>query len=130
MQTAADLHADAVYAGQGRLKFLGEKESGDEISWMGRGLSRDHHVNPVEDGFGAHAFGVESGGDAGRPVTGHGALISDSGDEAGYFDEETESLRNTALALSGESDRLTEYTPLGPTEAQKNVIKGLSGVME
>lgn len=78
-------------------------------------------MNPVDPGFGAHAFGVETGGDAGRIVTNHDALRSDTGDSAGYFDINTEALANTAAALSGRTDLLTENKPLGPTRSMKFV---------
>ncbi|PPH25538.1 hypothetical protein C5D47_00490 [Rathayibacter toxicus] len=120
VHTTADLHADAVYAGQGRVKIPGEKASGDPIAWTGRQFSFDHHVNPMNPDFGAHDFGVENGGGSGRPITEHGALVSDSGERAGYFDQETESLKNTAHAVAGEVDKITSYIPLPPT---KNVQK-------
>ncbi|PPF28273.1 alpha/beta hydrolase, partial [Rathayibacter tritici] len=114
---ASDLHAEAVYAGQARGKYIGETESGDEAAWMGRFFSWDHHTNPADEDFGATVFGVETGGDKGRIVTNHDATKGDYGDLAGYFDKGTESLRNTARALSGQADLLTENKPLGMTES-------------
>ncbi|PPI75620.1 hypothetical protein C5E12_00795 [Rathayibacter rathayi] len=123
---ASDLHAEAVYAGQARDKYFGETESGDEAAWVGRDFSWDHHTNPADEDFGATVFGVETGGDAGRIVTEHAALKSDDGDVAGYLDKGTESLRNAARAISGQTDLLTENKPLGMTKMQKQMIKGLS----
>ncbi|WP_461514452.1 alpha/beta hydrolase [Rathayibacter agropyri] len=123
-----DLHVESMYAGQARSKFPFEEESGDEAAWIGREYSDDHHVNPVDPGFGARAFGVETGGDAGRVVTNHDALESDDGDLVGYFDVGSEALLNAANALSGKTDLLTEYKPLGLTEFQNNSIRRLTGV--
>ncbi|PPF30791.1 hypothetical protein C5D07_00595 [Rathayibacter tritici] len=127
VDNASDLHADGVYAGQGRPKFPGENSSGDELAYVGRGASEDHHVNPVLPGFGAHVFGVENGGDNGRPVSAHGAVESDTGDRAGYFDVKTESLNNVARILRGDLDSVTDYVPLGPTELQKRVGELVDG---
>ncbi|WP_146083983.1 alpha/beta hydrolase [Rathayibacter iranicus] len=131
VDSVSDLHVEGMYAGQARDKYPNEEESGDEAAWIGRRYSFDHHVNPVDPGFGAHAFGVETGGDAGRVVTNHDALRSDDGDSAGYFDIHTEALLNIGRALRGETDLITENKPLGPTEFQKfkkAVIGGEKGV--
>ncbi|KZX20160.1 alpha/beta hydrolase family protein [Rathayibacter tanaceti] len=124
---ASDLHAEAVYAGQARSKLVGETESGDEAAWMGREFSTDHHTNPADEDFGAQVFGVETGGEAGRVVTNHDVLKSDVGDLAGYLDEQTESLRNVARAVSGRADLLTENRPLGPTDFQKKLRQATDG---
>ncbi|WP_146085016.1 hypothetical protein [Rathayibacter tritici] len=84
-------------------------------------------MNPVLPGFGAHVFGVENGGDNGRPVSAHGAVESDTGDRAGYFDVKTESLNNVARILRGDLDSVTDYVPLGPTELQKRVGELVDG---
>ncbi|MBF4461455.1 MULTISPECIES: alpha/beta hydrolase [unclassified Rathayibacter] len=127
VKSVGDLNVEAVYSGQARSKYPGETESGDEAAWVGRDLSRDHHVNPVDPDFGAEVFGVESGGDTGRVVTNHGALMSDDGALAGYLDKNSESLRNTARALSGRTDVITENKKLGPTEFQKTMDRMVSG---
>lgn len=119
VQSAADLNATNVYSGHARDKLPFESESGDQWAWTGRDTSRDHHVNPMSPDFGSKPFGVESGGDAGRIVTDHNTLMGDSGPAAGYLDQETESLRNTANAISGNPDKITEHKPLGPTDFQK-----------
>ena len=49
----------------------GESESGDQWAWIGRDTSHDHKVNPMDFEFGSHAFGTDTGGDAGRVVTDH-----------------------------------------------------------
>ncbi|NRD09373.1 hypothetical protein HRF29_10560 [Rathayibacter agropyri] len=128
VDSVSDLHVEGMYAGQARNKALYEEESGDEAAWMGRHYSRDHHVNPVKPEFGAQAFGVETGGDAGRVVTNHDALRSDNGDSAGYFDINTEALANTAAALSGRTDLLTANKPLDRTELEKFLKEVSDGV--
>lgn len=126
VHTAADLNAGHVYSGHARDKIPGETESGDQWAWTGRENSRDHHVNPIKPEFGSHAFGTDTGGDAGRAVTDHGALVGDSGEQAGYLDRDTESLKNTAWAIKGEAEKITPYVPLGPTEVQKALMEGTS----
>ncbi|MDR6639735.1 alpha/beta hydrolase [Paenarthrobacter nitroguajacolicus] len=85
VHTAADLNAGHVYSGHARAKIPGETESGDQWAWTGRENSRDHHVNPIKPEFGSHAFGTDTGGDAGRPVTDHNGLMSDGGEQAGIL---------------------------------------------
>lgn len=126
VHTAADLNAGHVYSGHARDKIPGETESGDQWAWTGRENSRDHHVNPIKPEFGSHAFGTDTGGDAGRPVTDHNGLMSDGGEQAGYFDEQTESLKNVAWAIRGETEKITPYVPLGPTDLQKALLEGMS----
>jgi hypothetical protein len=126
IHTAADLNARHVYSGHARDKMPGETESGDQWAWLGRDNSRDHHVNPIEPDFGSHAFGTETGSDAGRVVTDHPALMGDSGGQAGYLDKRTESLKNTAWAIQGEAEKITPYVPLGPTDLQKALLEGMS----
>ncbi len=126
VHTAADLSAGHVYSGHARDKIPGETESGDQWAWTGREGSRDHHVNPIEPEFGSHAFGTDTGGDAGRAVTDHNGLMSDDGEQAGYFDERTESLKNVAWAIRGETEKITPYVPLGPTDLQKALLEGMS----
>ncbi|MGM1018924.1 MAG: alpha/beta hydrolase [Actinomycetota bacterium] len=115
VRTADDLNAGTVYAGQARDRFDFESESGDQWAWVGRAVSPEHRINPVQDDFGAEAFRVESGGDAGRVVTDHSVLMADAGEDAGYLDKNTESLRNTAWAISGQPELITDRVPLGPT---------------
>ncbi len=126
VHTAADLNAGQVYSGHARDKMPGESESGDQWAWTGRENSRDHHVNPMKPEFGSYAFGTDTGGDAGRVVTDHSALIGDDGGQAGYFDKRTESLKNTVWAIKGEAEKITPYVPLGPTDLQKALLEGMS----
>ncbi|MFK0040036.1 alpha/beta hydrolase [Paenarthrobacter sp. NPDC090517] len=126
VHSAADLNAGHVYSGHARDKIPGETESGDQWAWTGREGSRDHHVNPIEPGFGSHAFGTDTGGDAGRPVADHNALMSEDGGQVGYFDRDTESLQNVVRAISGKTDDITPYVPLGPTDLQKALLEGMS----
>ncbi|AGW42724.1 RNA polymerase, sigma factor [Leifsonia xyli subsp. cynodontis DSM 46306] len=114
-----------MYSGHARDKLPGERESGDQWAWIGRTSSRDHTVNPMTPGFGSHPFGVETGGDADRIVTDHSPLVSDGGTEAGYLDRGTESLANTARAITSDTAEITRYAPLGPTNYQKGVLSGL-----
>ncbi|QHC56694.1 alpha/beta hydrolase [Rathayibacter tanaceti] len=132
VDAVSDLHVEDMYAGQARDKLPFETESGDEAAWIGRRFSRDHHVNPADPGFGAHVFGVETGGDEGRIVTNHDATKSDDGPLAGYLDQGTESLANVGRAFRGEVDALTEDAPLGPTDFQKfmkGMIAGETGIL-
>ncbi|MEC5191981.1 MULTISPECIES: alpha/beta hydrolase [unclassified Arthrobacter] len=126
VHTAADLNAGHVYSGHARDKIPGETESGDQWAWTGRENSRDHHVNPIRPEFGSHAFGTDTGGDAGRAVADHNALMPADGEQVGYFDERTESLKNTAWAIKGEAEKITPYVPLGPTDLQKALLEGMS----
>lgn len=123
---ASDLHANAVYSGQARPRLLWEQESGDEAAWMGRSLLSEHQVNPMKLSFGGHPFGVETGGDAGRVVTDHAALMSDSGPRVGYFDKGSEALWNAARAVTRRDDLITENRPLGFTNHQHAVTEGFT----
>ncbi|MDN3903870.1 hypothetical protein [Arthrobacter sp. YD2] len=126
VDNADDLNADQVYSGHARDKvpFI-ESESGDQWAWIGRDASRDHKVNPIDSEFGSHAFGTDTGSDAGRVVTDHSTLMSDNGEQAGYLDIRTESLKNTAWAIRGETEKITPYVPLGPTDMQKAWLEGM-----
>ncbi|MHC2184670.1 hypothetical protein ACVLV4_000294 [Rathayibacter agropyri] len=114
--TSADqLHADKVYVGQASDRKWGDPGPGDAASWIGREFSPWHGVNPADPAFGAHVFGVETGGDAGLPVTKHDAVAGDSTDDRGYLDKDTESADNVSLALGGEDEKLTPPTPFRET---------------
>lgn len=126
VRTAADLNAGHVYSGHARDKLPGETESGDQWAWTGREGSRDHHVNPIEPEFGSHAFGTDTGGDAGRAVTDHSALIGGDDEQSGYLDRDTESVQNVVRAITGITDDITPYVPLGPTDLQKALLEGMS----
>jgi hypothetical protein len=126
VHTAADLNAGHVYSGHARDKIPGETESGDQWAWTGRENSRDHHVNPIEPEFGSHAFGTDTGGDAGRAVADHNALMPEDGGQVGYFDVRTESLENVGRVIAGETEKITPYVPLGPTDLQKALLEGMS----
>ena len=82
-------------------------------------------MNPIDSEFGSHTFGTDAGGDAGRVVTDHPALMSDNAEQAGYLDIRTESLKNTAWAITGETEKITPYVPLGPTDMQKAWLEGM-----
>ncbi|MBK0422210.1 hypothetical protein JD292_08995 [Leucobacter sp. CSA2] len=117
--TRADhLQATHVYSGHARDRMAIDPESGDEWAWVGRDFSANHHVNPMLPDFGGQPFGVDTGGDAGDPVVGHDPLIVGGG---GYFDERTESLANIARIIGGDTDLLTNYVPLGPTNLQEGM---------
>lgn len=117
IDSAADLRADAVYAGQARNVIPGvEDGQGDQWAWTGR-MSPDHPVDPTSNSFGAHAFGAD--GDNGmHPVTDHSALVP-AGEGWGYFDSGTEALRNAALSTTGRGDRATLAVPKGPTPVEQ-----------
>ncbi|WP_146083380.1 hypothetical protein [Rathayibacter iranicus] len=112
--SAKQLRADKVYVGQATDRKWGDSLPGDEASWMGREFSPWHSVNPADPAFGAHVFGVETGGDAGLPVTKHDAVAGEATDDRGYLDPRTESVLNVSRALGGLDDDLTP--PSHPAE--------------
>ena len=68
----------------------------------------------TDDGFGATPFGSDGtdphkGTDSHKGTDGHGMLMFESsgGEENGYMDADTESLRNAALIGLSEGDRIT-----------------------
>lgn len=118
VQTASDLNATHVYSGHSRSVIPGAEDGqGDQWAWTGRDFSRDHHVNPISPDFGSHAFGTDTGGDSGLPVTDHSTSVGENG--AGYLDPETESLSNVMHAIRGEPENMSKYVPKGPTELQQ-----------
>ena len=118
VQTASDLNATHVYSGHALSVIPGlEPGQGDQWAWTGTDFSRDHHVNPISPEFESHAFGTDTGGDTGLPVTDHGTSVDENG--AGYLDAGTESLRNVMHAIVGEPGNMTPYTPKGQTDLQK-----------
>ncbi|WP_313546856.1 putative T7SS-secreted protein [Leifsonia aquatica] len=120
IDSASDIRADHVYAGQARDVIPGlEDGQGDQWAWTGRGFG-NHPVNPVDPSFGAQTFGTDSGSN-GAAVTDHGTH-TDGG--TGYLDRGTESLRNVALATTGQGDQVSAYVPKGPTALQQGLIDG------
>lgn len=120
IDSASDIHADHVYAGQARDVIPGlEDGQGDQWAWTGRDFG-NHPVNPVDPDFGAQTFGTDSGSN-GAAVTDHGTH-TDGG--TGYLDRHTESLRNVALATTGHGDQASPYVPLGPTPLQEGLVNG------
>ncbi|PPI47684.1 alpha/beta hydrolase [Rathayibacter iranicus] len=107
---ASDLHANAVYPAQAHSIAPWDDGGGDKWAQIGRGPLSQHQVDPMDPSFGGHPFGVETGGDAGRIVTDHEALISDNGPRAGYFDKNTEASLNAARAIQGDLDGITPYS--------------------
>ncbi|GIT79912.1 alpha/beta hydrolase [Leifsonia sp. LS1] len=120
IDSASDIHADAVYAGQARNVIPGlEDGQGDQWAWTGRDFG-NHPVNPVDPSFGAHTFGTDSG-TGGTAVTDHGTH-TDGG--SGYLDPGTESLNNVALATTGQGDHVSAYVPKGLTPLQQGLVDG------
>lgn len=118
LQTASDLNATHVYSGHSRSVIPGlEDGKGDQWAWTGRDFSRDHHVDPISPDFGSHAFGTDTGGDTGLPVTDHSTSVGENG--SGYLDPNTESLWNVMYALRGEPEKMSPYVPKGPTDLQR-----------
>lgn len=125
IDSASDLHADVVFAGQAQDVWAVDPAGGDQWAWTGR-LSPEHPINPVSPGFGAHAFSVA--GAAGlEPVTDHGILTSGG---TGYLDVRTESLRNVALATTGRGDGVSPYVAPGLTPFQTALTEGFAYGME
>lgn len=121
IDSATDLHAEAVFSGQAQDVWAVDPAGGDQWAWTGR-LSPLHPVDPVSPGFGSHDFSV-AGGAGLEPVTDHGVLTS-SGN--GYLDTRTESLRNVVLATTGQGDGVSPNLAPDPTPLQKALIEGLT----
>lgn len=121
IDSASDLHADAVFAGQAQDVWAVDPARGDQWAWTGR-LSPDHPINPMSPRFGAHDFSVA--GSAGlAPVTDHGVLTSGG---TGYLDVRTESLRNAVLATTGQGDSVSSYVAPGLTPFQMALTEGFA----
>lgn len=121
VDSADDLHADRVYAGQAQDVWAIDPTVGDQWAWIGR-LAPQHPVNPIDSTFGAHAFGVA--GAAGlNPVTDHGVSTADG---TGYLDKRTESLKNVALVTTGHGDLASSYVVPAPTPMQRALIEGMT----
>jgi hypothetical protein len=120
IDSAGDLNADGVYAGQARnVVPLVEDGQGDQWAWTGR-TSLMHPVDPTSASFGARTFGVD--GDNGmQPVTDHNVLVM-PGEGWGYLDPATESLRNAALATIGRGDAVTDAAPKALTKVQQELM--------
>lgn len=107
---ANDLHAEQVFAGQATDTVSWLPGSGDAWAWVGQ-ASPLHPVDPTGSGFGAEVFDV-NGGDGRAGARDHGALTNDG---SGYFDRDTQSLRNIALATTGQGELVSrESTPAPP----------------
>lgn len=120
---AGALHAEHVYAGQAP-NVATPLQSGDPWAWTGRAGS--FRQDPTDASFGATVFGADGETDQPdlHPTTSHNALANTGADDAthyGYLDEDTESLWNTAAALTGHPERLTadqshpRFNRLAPT---------------
>lgn len=101
--TAADIHADHVYAGQAQDSLVGIPGFGDQYAYIGRDFSIPNRIDPTSPSFGATTFGANGVG-ALRGVKDHGVHADGN---RGYFDPGTESLRNIALTTTGHGDRVT-----------------------
>ncbi|AMM20514.1 hypothetical protein AX769_10590 [Frondihabitans sp. PAMC 28766] len=111
--TASDIHASHVFAEQARDSLpLLEDGKGDQWAWVGRaGGRRD---NPMDPGFGAVRMDVNGvlGDESLRGITAHDQLVHDDLDSSsgyGYFDNMTESLKNVALATTGQGSRAPPF---------------------
>ena len=127
---SGDIHAEHVFAEQAQNVIPGlEAGNGDEWAWVGRvGGGRG---DPMDPQFGAHRF--SAAGVAGdtelQGVTAHDQLVhSDSDPESGYgyFDANTESLKNVALATTQHGDRVSPYVEPLPTPLQLPIRQTLS----
>jgi hypothetical protein len=81
--------------------------NGDGVADIGRNFSGDGRLDPFSDSdFGATPFGSD-GSESHEATDDHGMLLSEGsgGEQNGYMDQHTESLRNMALiGLGGGSD--------------------------
>jgi len=109
--TAADIHADHVYAGQAKDTFVGIPGFGDQYAYVGRDFSVPYRLDPTNSSFGAETFGADgavvdgpNGPEDLRGVKDHGVATKD---HEGYLDVGTESLRNVALATTGNGDEVS-----------------------
>lgn len=122
--TAADIHATSVYAGQAQNVIAGlEDGQGDQWAWTGRvGRGR---ANPMDTGFGAITFNTDGvDGDPQREgVTDHSTTMGDGG--FGYLDGRTESLHNTALATTGQGEKMSVWKDPGLTPLQQALITAM-----
>lgn len=116
IDSASDLHADEVFAGQARDVWATDPSGGDQWAWVGR-TSWNHPINPVSSGFGAHAFDVAGGGGL-TPVTDHSVTTDDG---TGYLDRRTESLKNVALATTLQGASMSPYVAPRPTPFQQQM---------
>lgn len=124
IDSASDLHAGQVFAGQARDVIPG-LESGKGDAWAGTGRAFGNHpVNPVDPSFGARAFGTDTG-IGGHSVTDH-SVHTDLG--TGYLDRGTESLKNVVLATTGQGDDVSAYEPHGLTPLQQSLLDGMTNV--
>lgn len=103
---ADDLSADEVYAGQAAKAYPRDDDGprGDQWAWIGRDGSG--RKDPTDADFGATDFEVDDGG-TGNPVLDHGVH---TGDDRGYLDKGTESLKNVARTSTGQGDRVSRPT--------------------
>ncbi|WP_022906248.1 alpha/beta hydrolase [Curtobacterium sp. B18] len=109
---AKDLGADHVYAGQGTdgIPFSGDKRD----DWAGTGRMLSGRQDPMQPSFGAETFGTNGGADTdGGGVTTHDPL-GYRGD-TGYFNLNTESLRNVARATFEDGRGMTPADAATPT---------------
>ncbi|MDQ1215479.1 alpha/beta hydrolase [Microbacterium arborescens] len=117
IDTASDLQADHVFAGQAQDVMSVDPADGDQWAWAGR-LSWEHPVNPISPSFGAHGFSV-AGTNGMAPVTDHSVSTPDG---TGYLDPQTESLMNVAHATTDQEGKITSYAPPEPTPLQQALI--------
>jgi pimeloyl-ACP methyl ester carboxylesterase len=117
VDSADDLRAGEVYAGQARNVFPDEGGQGDELAALGRSFSQAHHVDPSKPEFGATTFGANGGqapdGSELRPVLHHDPQNVDG---SGYLDRNTETLHNVGAATTGHDEDLTASDPIPMTK--------------
>ncbi|WAC68517.1 alpha/beta hydrolase [Microbacterium sp. SL75] len=102
---ASDLNAAHVFAGQAVNVSPLAGEPGDQWAWTGRFFG-NHPVDPSAQAFGAHRFGVDTPDSGLTPVDDHNTSSPTGG---GYLDAQTESLRNVALATTGQGNLTSAY---------------------
>lgn len=117
VDSADDLHAGEVYAGQARNVLPDEGGQGDELAALGRSFSHGHSVDPSGPEFGATTFGANGGpapdGTQLRPVLHHDPQNADG---SGYLDRNSETLYNVGAATTGHDEDLTSFDPIPMTE--------------
>ncbi|MDQ1215477.1 pimeloyl-ACP methyl ester carboxylesterase [Microbacterium arborescens] len=121
IDSASDLHADQVFAGQAQDVMSIDPAGGDQWAWVGR-LTEEHPVNPIDPSFGAKGFSV-AGTNGMNPVTDH-AVSAPEGN--GYLDQDTESLLNVAYATTGQNEKISAHVAPDRTPFEQALISGIA----
>jgi uncharacterized protein YukE len=124
IMNASQYHADAVYAGRGSAGIPGTPDPRDQ--WAKTGQIASFRRDPMNlDGV--HDFGTNGGAGEGLPVTTHDPLAPSTSKEDGYFNLNTESIKNIARATAENGADMTPRDSAGLSEYEKNVLQNMQG---